>query len=124
MSTVNPHGRGGYGFTLVELIVVIAVLAILIPITVSYISGWRDRTAQTEVKNNLSNAAAAMENSRNFNNGYPGTIPGTFTASTNVTVQLKTSTSSDFCIDGQSTAISSIRYYVTSKTGPTAGTCP
>lgn len=125
MSTYVLSHRGSQGFTVAEMIVVIAVIGILISMTVFYFGDWRGRTAETEVKNSLQSAAGAMENARNFSTtGYPAAIPATFTASKNVNVELKSSTSTSYCINGTSTVKSEVKFYVTDQIAPTAGSCP
>lgn len=112
------------GFTIVELATVIAVLAILVTITVFAVGNWRQKTAENEVKSDLTNFAGAMENARNFGNGYPSSIPPTFTASQNVTVTLKSSSTSAYCAEGQNSAAENVLYHVDSgSTTPATGGC-
>ena len=116
------------GFTLVELMVVIVVIAILAGIVVLSYSGWRTETAQNEVQNDLKAAATAMENYKNFNNGYPATlstIGSSFTPSQNVTVVTSgTPTTTYYCLKGSSTAVTSVIYYITSTNQiPHTGSC-
>jgi type II secretory pathway pseudopilin PulG len=119
--------KNGFGFTLVEVIVIISVIAILVTLTIVVAGNWRTDTAKTEVKNDLKSVVGAMENYRNFNNGYPTSIPSTFTASTNVTVTYFSGNSSSYCINGVSKADSSVKYFVNSALAngkePQAGTC-
>ncbi len=124
MSVYAPRGRGSQGLTVVELIIVIAVLSILVTLTRHFIGDWRGRTAQTEVKNDLYNVAAAMEDARNFGTGYPATIPGSYIASPNVSMQLMTSTSTTFCINGSSITRNDVRFFIKNQSAPAAGYCP
>lgn len=123
MSVFAAPSRHNHGFTIVEIIVVVVVLSILVAITIFYIGDWRGRTAETEVKNNLTNAAAAMENARNFSGTYPATLPSTFTPSEHVAVQLVSSSATGYCINGQSTARSDIRLHITAQASPSSGDC-
>lgn len=59
------------GFTIVEVVVVIAVVAILATIGYVTIGNWHSESAKTEVKNDLLNARSALENHRNFADSYP-----------------------------------------------------
>jgi len=112
------------GFTIVELATVVAVLAILATIIMFAVGNWRQRTAESEVKSDLTNLAGAMESARNFGNSYPLSIPLTFTASQNVIVTLKSSGASAYCAEGQSKAITGILYHVGSgSTTPVSGGC-
>ena len=118
--------KNNTGFTLVEILVIISVIAILVTLTLVVAGNWRTSTAQTEVKSDLKSAAGAMENYRNFNNGYLTSIPSSFTASKNVTVTYEWGSSIDYCIEGRSTAVTSVVYYFdsTDPSGqPQPGTC-
>jgi prepilin-type N-terminal cleavage/methylation domain-containing protein len=118
--------KGSYkGFTIIELIVVIAVIAILATISIVGYGAWRNQTSATQVKNDLTNVASAMENARTFGSAYPTTIPTTVTASNNVVLVGGGSVDGkSYCVDGTTTLNSSIMYYVDSiSKGPQQGTC-
>ena len=53
------------GFTIIELVVVITVIAILAAIVVIGYGSWRNSVAKKEVFSDLSMAASAMEKSEN-----------------------------------------------------------
>lgn len=111
-------------FTIVEVVTVIAVIGILTTITYFVIGDWRSRTAKAEVASDLNAVASAMESERTFSNGYPSSIPSSFTASPNVTVALVSSTSTTYCAQATSTAVSSVVYHVTnSDKTPAEGSC-
>lgn len=99
-------------FTIVELVVSIAVIGILAAVTLVSYGAWRTSTTTAAVRSNLVQAAATMESSRTFNNGYPATIPTSFVASNDVQVTLQSSDPRSFCIDGTSLEISTIKYYI------------
>ena len=114
------------GFTIVELIVVISVIAILAAITIISYGAWRTQTATNSVKSDLVNAASAMESARTFASAYPLTIPSTFSASSGVTVNLAIPDTKTFCLNGTSAVSASIQYYIDNLTqinGATLGTC-
>lgn len=113
-------------FTIVELIVVIAVIGILAGIVLVSYGAWRTSVATSSLKSDLTHAAAAMESSRTFNNAYPATIPTTFTASSGNTITLTLPDTKSFCIDGTTTQSASIQYYIdnlTQTNGASSGTC-
>lgn len=113
-------------FTIVELVVIIVVIGILAGVTIIGYGSWRNQVASTEVKNDLSSAAATMENARNFGeDGYPTDIPSTFTASPNALITYESGDATSFCIDGRSTVSTSIYYFVDSSNGKEVlnGTC-
>ncbi len=62
-----------HGFSIIEMIIVVAVIGILAIITVFAFSNYRSRAARTEVRNELTQGASAAKNYRNFNNTYPVT---------------------------------------------------
>lgn len=117
-------------FTIVEIIVVIAVLGILASISVVGYGAWRNRVAESEVKSDLQGAKSAMESARTWNNGYPTAptfdgIGALFQQSANVTLSYAKGTTTDYCINGVSKGRPSIVYYLNSaeSTEPQKGTC-
>lgn len=119
--------KKNFGFTLVEILVIISVIAILVTLTIVVAGNWRASTAETEVKSDLKSVVGAMDNARNFGTGYPTSIPSTFTASSNVTVTYKSGNSTNYCIEGVSTAVTSVKFHVDSGSSagkePQAGGC-
>lgn len=59
VTTVNPKRHSG--FTIVELLIVIVVIAILAAITIIAYNGIQDRANDTTVKSDLTNAAKKIE---------------------------------------------------------------
>ena len=104
------------GFTIVELVVVISILAVLVGLTVVTYGSWRERTATTEIKSDLSNAVLAMNNERNFNNVYPNELPASYKSSAEVVVERKSGDGNSFCLQGTSKVIPSLVYFVNSTT--------
>jgi prepilin-type N-terminal cleavage/methylation domain-containing protein len=91
------------GFTIVELVVVISVVGTLATIGVLSYNGWQKSTATSAIKSDLSSVAAAMENYRNFNSGYPSVIPDTFAHSPDVDMSdIENQTDTTFCISATS----------------------
>ncbi|MDB5187287.1 MAG: hypothetical protein JWM07_759 [Candidatus Saccharibacteria bacterium] len=118
--------RSRRGFTIVELIMVIAVLGLLAGIIAVGYGSWRAKVAKDEVRSDLTQAVTAMENARNYSNGYPSAIPSSFSASSNVTVSYITGDLSNYCIEARSTAQPSISYFANTaigKSDPRPGDC-
>lgn len=113
------------GFTLIEIAVVIVVISILVTIGAFGYSSWRTSIAEKDVQNDLKAAASAMENYRNFNDGYPPTIPNSFRSSPNVTTTGGGSPDgSAFCLNAVSKSVTSVRYYIRAEMGdPSTGSC-
>ena len=68
------------GFTVVELMIVIVVIAILTGIAIFGYASWRSDTIETALSSDLSSAASAMKQELNLNNTYPTTIPKSYSA--------------------------------------------
>lgn len=116
------------GFTVVELVVVIAIIAILVTIVTISIGAWRQSLNDHAVKSDLIAAATAMESARVYSEGYPSSLPETFSPSDNVAITLVASASSTsaFCLNGVYAPSPSVQFYTddTIKSGePQPGTC-
>ncbi|MET0980027.1 MAG: prepilin-type N-terminal cleavage/methylation domain-containing protein [Candidatus Saccharimonadales bacterium] len=118
------------GFTIVELMVVVAVIGILAGISVGAYDQWRKTTARREVQSDLHAVASAMESKRNFDNVYPSGATAlsqiAFTSSAGVALTYQSGTALTYCIEARSTKESSIVYHLDAanknKT-PEVGTC-
>ena len=66
--------RNEQGFTLLELIVVIAVLGILMAIAIQQFSLYRSRATDAAMRSDLKNAALAMESYYGEFLDYPGSV--------------------------------------------------
>lgn len=74
MNTPDPRStRGDAGFSLVELMVVVLIIAVLIAIAVPTFMGARDRAQDRAIQSNMSNALKAVRASGSGAGGY-GTI--------------------------------------------------
>ena len=112
------------GFTLVEVIVSISIIGILATIVVISYSGWQTTIVKTELKNDLTAAATAMENYRIFNNGYPTSVPSTFTPSPQIIVSGGSIDGGlTFCLDAISSKNSSVHFYSDSSHSVKPGSC-
>lgn len=79
------------GFTVVELIVVITVIAVLAGVTIFSYGQWQRRVAASSVQSDLQNAKSALENYQNFANDYPPNLGGVgYAASPDVALKLFT----------------------------------
>lgn len=72
------------GFTLVELVVTITIIALLASLAVVSYATWRKETTATKVKSDLLNAQTAIEDYRNFNAGYPANLTDVYKGSSRI----------------------------------------
>jgi prepilin-type N-terminal cleavage/methylation domain-containing protein len=64
------------GFTLVELVVVMVIIAILVSFALAFHYGARERSSDATARSNLRTAVPAFESYRADNGGYTGmTVP-------------------------------------------------
>jgi len=68
--------RASKGFSLIELLVVVAIISILATIGVSSFSSAQKKGRDTTRKSDLKGVASALENYYADNNGYPGGSSG------------------------------------------------
>lgn len=74
------------GYTLVELVVTISVIGILATIAYVGYGSWRNNITISQLKSDLIQASAAMENYRNFHDVYPTSVTQIFTPSDGVSL--------------------------------------
>lgn len=91
------------GFTIVELLIVIVVIAILAAISIVAYNGIQQRAQNTTLQSDLANAAKAIELHNAEHGNYPGTLPSQVKTNGNNVLQL-TATTNGFCINGYGTA--------------------
>lgn len=112
------------GFTLVEILTVVAILAILVSASIVGYGAWRQRAAQTELVSDLRAAAAAMTAYRTFYNGYPTSLPADYHKSENVTATLKYVASATYCIEATTRTTRGLVYHMKgSESEPKEGGC-
>ena len=107
------------GFTVVELAVVISVIGILATVTTVAYGNWRDGLAEDQVKSDLLQVAASMNTAKNFNNGYPSSIPTSFKPTPDVVLDMTTTSSGSYCINGFHARFPAIRMSIRSGSDST-----
>jgi prepilin-type N-terminal cleavage/methylation domain-containing protein len=126
MNNLYTIYRRRQGFSIVELLVVIAVIGIIVTISVVSYGAWKKDTIATQVKSDLNAVITAMESYRTFNNQYPVTVPSTVTPSSGVSFSGGSSDGVTYCVAATTTSDSTLQYYVDSSSaalGAQAGTC-
>lgn len=73
LTPTAPNGRSD-GFTLLEILVVIAILGILSAIAIQQYSAYKSRSVDTQMKADLKNAALAMESYFSEFRVYPNSL--------------------------------------------------
>ncbi len=95
-----------HGFTIIEILIVIAVIGILAGIGLVSYNGWRKETVRKAITSDLQNALSAAEQEKNFKGAYPTTLPQSFkSGSPDIVVTVRTippsgSTPAAICIEG------------------------
>lgn len=103
------------GFTIVELLIVIVIIAVLAAITVVAYNGIQKRAQETKLKADLTNAAKQMEVAYALNASYPTSFPADVKRSDGVVLSLSTSTK--YCINAELTSSTDIRWYYDAVSG-------
>ncbi len=114
------------GFTVVELLIVIVVIAVLAAITIVAFNGIQSRATAAALSSDLAAAAKKLELAKidSSTSSYPTTFPSGVTASSNVGLSLSEA-GTGFCINAQSlTGNTIIQSYKTSSGVIQDGTCP
>lgn len=95
-----------YGFTVIEILIVVVVIGILAGIGFVSYNGWRKETVRKAITSDLQNALSAAEQEKNFKGSYPTTLPQSFkSGSPDIVVTVRTIPSSGsapaaICIEG------------------------
>lgn len=115
------------GFTVAELLVIIAVIGILATVGIFSFGSWRRGLSTKEVTQSLMSVVAGMNTEKNFNGVYPTTgtgLPSGFNASSGVTITKISGSATAYCVRGVSVAHTDIILYVSqAQTTPSATAC-
>ena len=110
------------GFTIVELLIVIVIIAILAAITIVAFNGVQQRARESSVKSALSQAKRKLETYKVDNSGYPLTgnlASAQLSDSSDVTYQY-TSNGTTYCMTATNANVS---YQATESTTASSGGC-
>lgn len=136
MSTIKRRSSIA-AFTIIELIVIVAVIGILAALSVIGIGAWQTRVATTAVKSDITNLQASMQDVRNRTNSYPvypigtkftsgGAASDVFVQSEYIEITYAAGNATYYCVNVQSTTVTSVVMFLNTSGGNTApqnGTC-
>ena len=88
------------GFTVVELAAVIMIIGILATVTIASFTNWQASIAKNAVRSDLLAASTALNNSNNFNNGYPDSLPSNTSITPGVVLEMTDAGVGSFCVNG------------------------
>lgn len=113
--------RQSVGFTIVELLIVIVVIAVLAAITIVAYNGIQSRAKASEASTALAQAKKKLELYKVDNGSYPtsGNLASAGVNDGDVTFQY-TSNGTTFCITG---TVDTVSYKASESTSPSAGGC-
>lgn len=111
------------GFTIVELLIVIVVIAILATISIIAYQGITKRAAETTLQSDLRNASTKLATNHATDGSYPNpSLPSDIKASNGNTFQYNASNTS-YCLSATSSNTSANSYYITNSSPITQGLC-
>lgn len=117
---MKMHTPGYSGFTIVELIIVIVVVALLVSVAVVAYQGIQENAADAAVQADLRQAASQLKADREYNGEYSSSLinvdNGRGLSHSTGTAYHYTATEDQYCLEGSS-AQSSDTYRITSNTG-------
>lgn len=104
------------------MIIVVVIIALLAMLTVFAFNNYRARTAKTEMKNELMQAASSVKNYRSFNNAYPvdqNAFSAVYDPGSSVTLTYRSNgTGSGFCLRAASAAETTLTPWYVSSVSP------
>jgi len=112
------------GFSIVELIVVIVIIAILATLIIVGYGSFSGDATKTSIQNDLSNATEQLEVFNYQNKKYPATINcAVANSTTNLCIRVGATSTFEYSVDSTanpqgycfSTAIGSVKYYILDK---------
>jgi len=112
------------GFTIVELLIVIVIIAILAAITIVAYNGIQSRATVSSLKSSLKNVASQMELAKvdSPSSSYPTSIPSAIKAQSGVMLSLSENGTS-YCVNAETTTGNTVRWSYDPVSGYQEGLC-
>lgn len=105
------------GFTVVELLIVIVVIAVLAAITTVGYRGIQQRASISTMSSDLQKAAKAFELYKVDNDSYPTTMPAGTVTSANIILSATSTSSTNYCINAYHQNDATLRVSYDSRNG-------
>jgi|GEM_PF-1458296 len=116
------HRALSHGFTIVELLIVIVVIAILAAITIVSYNGISARAKEATLRSDLSNGVTQLSVEKIKNEVYPDDI-ATIKKSDTTAFQYD-HTSTTYCLTATSSVLPGVAFHVSDTSGVESGACP
>lgn len=113
------------GFTIVELLIVIVIIAVLAAISIVAYTGIQNRATTATLQSDLRTASTQLGLVHADSDMYPvgTTVPSSLKASDGTTFQYTSSTGDDYCLTATSQRSGISPYHVSSTSGVSEGAC-
>jgi type IV pilus assembly protein PilA len=129
----SPHQGTEGGFSLIEILVVLLIIAVLAAIAVPFFLRQREESYRAQIRASLKHVSIAMESHADANQGDYDTGPPTipmledeegFRPTAGVTVALVTVSDNSYCFQAQREGLDETWRYSSAEGQPTLGVCP
>lgn len=119
---MRTSSRYTTGFTIVELLIVIVVIAILAAITIVSYNGVSRQAKDSALKSDINAAYKQLSVTQTTDGAYPATDAGL--KKSNDTTFIYGLTANGYCLSATITGLSGVSYYTTQAGGIQSGVCP